>query len=424
MLGKCSLCLGTKQLTESHIIPKFVGKWLKATSATGFMTDAQNPKERVQDLPTLPLLCSDCEERFSRLETYFANEIFRPFHEKKIRAFEYDARLQSFVISLSWRILKASYTEVKQEAPHYSSFLDDAEADWRDFLLGRREHIDPYENHIFFLDGEAEGQVPNKFEWYTLRAADTCLAGDEKRVFAYTKLPGMILAASIHPMHLEGWEGTLIKENGKISVPQVIEDDYLGKFLTSRVAIIDGVLSEPSSEVIGKRVVKTMAKNPQRFIESDSFLAMVAERERIRTKKIQELPDNVKDLVTVITSGAGDKPRTKLENRGDTLRAQMVADALSQMKPGEALELDGKIQATIAESSKNNDDTAGTMETDLIMVTFMVNLRSTKDDQRLKVEAEVNRMKTIRGSRSVPIVVISMAVVGDGLNFETGVLMD
>ncbi len=69
MSKACSLCGEDKELRASHIIPKFVGKWLKKTSATGYMVSRLEPAKRVQDLPTSPLLCSDCEERFSKAET-------------------------------------------------------------------------------------------------------------------------------------------------------------------------------------------------------------------------------------------------------------------------------------------------------------------------------------------------------------------
>ena len=72
MTGFCSLCEHDRDLQESHIIPKFVGKWLKKTSATGFLVNANHASKRVQDLITLNLLCRDCEERFSKFETYFA----------------------------------------------------------------------------------------------------------------------------------------------------------------------------------------------------------------------------------------------------------------------------------------------------------------------------------------------------------------
>src|SRR5437870_2519070 len=198
MQTACSLCGKGKELRASHIIPKFVGKWLKKTSGTGFMVSATQASKRVQDLTILHLLCSECEQRFSKLETYFANEIFFPFHEKKARSFAYDRRLEAFVISLCWRAIKIRYQEFKDDQPQLSSYVDLAELDWRKFLLCERPGVTPYENHLIFFDYAEKGDgLPPRFNWYTLRAVDATLAANSKRAFSYVKLPWMIFVTSI-----------------------------------------------------------------------------------------------------------------------------------------------------------------------------------------------------------------------------------
>jgi hypothetical protein len=72
----CRLCGATKELQESHILPGFVFRWMKATSATGYLRFGQQPNLRVQDGLKLLLLCGDCEGRFNHWETQFANKIF------------------------------------------------------------------------------------------------------------------------------------------------------------------------------------------------------------------------------------------------------------------------------------------------------------------------------------------------------------
>ena len=99
----CSLCGNMKPLRMSHFIPKFVGRWMKKTSATGFLSNAEDMSRRVQDLSSAPLLCGDCELRFSKLESYFADIMFYPFHMKGQRVFDYDERLGLFALSLAWR---------------------------------------------------------------------------------------------------------------------------------------------------------------------------------------------------------------------------------------------------------------------------------------------------------------------------------
>lgn len=53
MHGTCALCRDNTELKESHIIPKFVGKWLKRTSATGYLRNIDNINKRQQDIPKI-----------------------------------------------------------------------------------------------------------------------------------------------------------------------------------------------------------------------------------------------------------------------------------------------------------------------------------------------------------------------------------
>src|SRR5262245_9124045 len=96
----CNLCLCDRQLRESHVIPKFVAKWLKDSSATGYLRQGIEPNLRKQDFSTAQLLCSDCENRFSRLENLFAETIFFPYLNDGKREFEYTDWLLKFSVSL------------------------------------------------------------------------------------------------------------------------------------------------------------------------------------------------------------------------------------------------------------------------------------------------------------------------------------
>ena len=103
MNDECALCKKIKDLKESHIIPKFVGEWLKETSATGYLRDGASPNLRKQDIIKEHLLCHECEENLSKYEKRFSEEIFVPFHSGK-REFLYDDWLIKFIISMSWRV--------------------------------------------------------------------------------------------------------------------------------------------------------------------------------------------------------------------------------------------------------------------------------------------------------------------------------
>lgn len=117
------------------IIPKFVGKWLKDTSATGYLRQATNPNLRIQDLLTERLLCYDCEGLFSTWEKQFAENIFIPYHSGGKRKFAYEKWLLLFAISLNFRAAIVELESFRQEKPNLATKIDDALADWKATLL-------------------------------------------------------------------------------------------------------------------------------------------------------------------------------------------------------------------------------------------------------------------------------------------------
>ena len=65
MQGKCRLCQIESELEISHFIPKFVGKWIKKTSITGFLREHNEVHKRAQDISKDHWLCDSCEDLFS-----------------------------------------------------------------------------------------------------------------------------------------------------------------------------------------------------------------------------------------------------------------------------------------------------------------------------------------------------------------------
>ncbi len=124
----CSLCGFLGKLSQSHIIPRFVFVWFKDTSPTGYLRQGENVNIRQRDGKKLKLLCSQCENKFSRVEKAFSEKIFLPFHNNKLEQIEYDEWLYKFIVSISWRVLKV----YEDEATNESQF---AMKIWSDYLL-------------------------------------------------------------------------------------------------------------------------------------------------------------------------------------------------------------------------------------------------------------------------------------------------
>ncbi len=62
--GICRLCKIEAELKLSHFIPKFVGKWVKETSATGYIRFNHSINKRAQDIVKDYWLCGVCEQLF------------------------------------------------------------------------------------------------------------------------------------------------------------------------------------------------------------------------------------------------------------------------------------------------------------------------------------------------------------------------
>ena len=128
-----------KPLCDSHIIPAFVGKWLKETSAIGFLRSATSPNLRQQDLLTKRLLCADCEGRLSGFERLAAERLFLPYVENRGRVrFEYEEWLLKFAISLSWRCLAASDGSGLNANPQHVAAVEAATGEFAGYLLDQR----------------------------------------------------------------------------------------------------------------------------------------------------------------------------------------------------------------------------------------------------------------------------------------------
>jgi hypothetical protein len=388
-LQTCALCKQKKKLKASHIVPRFVGKWLKSTSATGFLRGVIEPNKRLQDLPKMPLLCEDCEEKLSRLETYFANRIFFPFLKNKNHSFKYDTRLLEFAASLSWRALLVSYDEFRQDRPHLCVHVDKAEETWRQYLSGESQDLGPYEHHLFFFDYVKGGNnLPHGFQWYTLRASDATLVSNEKRVFAYSKLPWMTFVSSIHPIHLDGWYGTKIEQVGEVSSPQRIEDEVFGGFLVNRAKMS----SVKISDVQHGKILKSLGRKPQTYLKSQSLQVSLAEAERARRTRKEKFPALVTELVEIIERALEDPSLEQEEKQFRKLGQSMIADAISRLPKNQALNLNLMIESTIRKSSILLEETKCTFETSELIISFMVNQYCSKDQQRKKVMDEAKRL--------------------------------
>lgn len=287
----CALCLKESVLKTSHLLPKAIIKWLKDTSATGYLRQVGTPNVRRQDILKEEMLCSECELLFSKFEEYFMRNFFHVHVSKHDtpRQFLYNETLLNFVASVNWRTLSSSVRskEVPSDLlPWVYPFLEET----RKFLLGQSETTH-YEHHLFFL-GEVESidpeRAPSNFHQYLLRGIDTTIATQAKRkwykrrvIFQYTKIPYMCFVSFIKPKSNPRWIGTQIYSAGQMSTPQEIRDPRFGSFILDRAKEAHERYQQGLSAHQSNYITEKLFENPYRALMSDTHKAILAD-ERIK----------------------------------------------------------------------------------------------------------------------------------------------
>lgn len=208
----CRLCLRERNLRVSHIIPKFAGKYLKDTSATGYLRDAVNPNIRRQDLIKAPLLCADCEQIFSNWESDFSRLAFPILQSDSFKELEYDGWLLKFAVSLSWRTLVTDEEDLASDFPQFTMAIRETLDNWRLFLLDNRRQ--PGSDHHLFVFAGIPETVPDalhpKFLHYVLRGIDATEAVGNRTIAVYVELLRSFFYSPIIPRSPAGWKNTRI----------------------------------------------------------------------------------------------------------------------------------------------------------------------------------------------------------------------
>ncbi len=149
----CKLCGSKKGLQQSHIIPKFVFKWLKESSATGYLRVGANPNIRCQDGLKTELLCWDCEQLLSSWENEVSKSLFYPYQSTK-QPLSYSEYLLKFSVSLSWRVLTYLMLDDNIKAdlsPSLTQKIEQVLATWKNFILDIKPNPGIFEQHLLDL---------------------------------------------------------------------------------------------------------------------------------------------------------------------------------------------------------------------------------------------------------------------------------
>lgn len=287
-VSKCALCKNEDKLKRSHIIPKFVYRYLKEDSFTGKIRKISQPNISLQDGEKEEMLCGSCEDRFNRCETRFANQIYFPFKNDGFGGTEYDgAWLNYFITSVNWRNLFLDLQgfeeeEDKQLTNNQLYLLKKSEEIMRSYLLNQRRDIGSIENHVFFFDTikSADVEIASKgpYSFFQGSAFGYTVVTKSDGIYIYANLTGIIIVTIIKKHKKEKWKNTYVKnEAGRIRIPQFSNSDLFSEmnYLLSK----RGNYIKDMSDKQRKQLEEKLEKDPEKFEKSGTYKRFMKDKE-------------------------------------------------------------------------------------------------------------------------------------------------
>lgn len=278
-MPECELCGNSKDLRDSHVIPRFVFKYIKKTGATPFLRTATDPDTRVQD-HTEELLCPDCEQDINQYEAPFAGNIFHPYMQDQPGSLDYDRWLQKFIISVNWRLMISELAEWQELPTYYRDSVEDARDTWHDILTSSKSlEQDPYAHHVIFLDElelrTSDEDLPEKWEFYRDRATDGTIV-EGSGVHYYFKFPRIAFISCIQPPELSGFHSTKTSQSGTLEKPQRVPEEWESFFINRARRILENSAPDESDD----RPAEWMKERPERAAESETLRAWAEGKSR------------------------------------------------------------------------------------------------------------------------------------------------
>lgn len=280
MIGKCRLCDEEKSLQESHIIPKFIFKWLKDTSATGYLRKSNNINKRVQDGLKQPWLCTSCEQRISKWEKYFADKIFYPL-VTGVEKVGYNQELLKFCVSISWRTLQY-YNEISSLL-HLNDELrvkmKECLLEWKNFILGNISSPGEFELHFYNFNIQifnTNHKLPRNIHRYLQRTVHIDVIATSITALVYVKLPNFILTGYIKLPNRSEWRETRVCVNNGIIAPKemISFPSQLWEYIMNKAEKLDlanNLLSGNQKE----KIKEVYQKNITKVVDSRTFESLL-----------------------------------------------------------------------------------------------------------------------------------------------------
>lgn len=242
----CKLCGASGQL-DSHILPKFIFRWLKKTG-TGRLRNIENINLPAEDGIVKKLLCKHCEDKFNKAETRFANKAFYPVIDKKAAEFVYDKWFKYFIVSIFWRTLKDSLYEHVENTKWHNVLLK-IEKVWSDYLNNDIPMNNFDEIHCIAGVDLLEEKKQSNFVMYMSRSTDAGIPNNDDLCFFYVKIPRFIFIMPIYGVNLELFENSKIENSGTFKLNNVaISEPNIANYFFDRANEFENLKSNLSNK--------------------------------------------------------------------------------------------------------------------------------------------------------------------------------
>lgn len=280
--GRCRLCHTEGDLQLSHILPAFIFRWVRETSAGGYLRLGMTPNLRVQDGLKHYWLCAVCEGLLSRSETAFAEKLFYPYVQGSFSRILYEDWLLRFCVSVSWRVLRFYQEETQLDqtySPETLGRIAEAETTWRTFLLGQRPNPGRFQQYIIPFDAIestsiSKGDLSPNLNRYLMRTIDMDLCRNNRTNFVYCKLPRFVILGFIHDERPNLWQDAKVRlKQGRIEPQRYRLPLKFFEYLNGK-ARRETELSASISPRQLEKIEKSFQENAKKFVGSDAFVAM------------------------------------------------------------------------------------------------------------------------------------------------------
>ncbi len=291
----CRICKADVPLCESHIIPAFVYRWFKATSATGYFRSAAAPNLRLQDGPAPELFCESCERRMCTWEDEFKRTVFDPLVAGNGAAIEYGRDTVMFAASISLRVLILNLEEgaaAKWNGTLYED-VDAARRRWAELLLSENPIAKHSEFHLVplgTLESVPRADAPVNLNRYLARVIECDIVHTDKESFVHGKLGPVLLLGFMRGGTSDRWEGSaLTPAGGHVGKRFAMPEGYMN-FLYERAGLVRQAQASMSARQ-GDRIASAWRRDLDRASESGTFDAMNADVEMFGRRALISFSD-------------------------------------------------------------------------------------------------------------------------------------